>query len=89
MKHRISWDLRRSLVNSLVRQGERIVLRRLSGVAADAVKLLREFGTDLVSFFGADVPDAFHQVPLSPDEYQFTVMYIDGVYDYFTVRVFG
>eukprot|EP00969_Alexandrium_andersonii_P021729 951284-Alexandrium_andersonii.AAC.1 len=28
-KHRIIWDLRRSRVNSLVRQGERIVLPRL------------------------------------------------------------
>eukprot|EP00969_Alexandrium_andersonii_P076251 3361781-Alexandrium_andersonii.AAC.1 len=28
VKHRIVWDLRRSLVNGLVRQGERIVLPR-------------------------------------------------------------
>eukprot|EP00969_Alexandrium_andersonii_P243444 10754096-Alexandrium_andersonii.AAC.1 len=63
MKHRIVWDLRRSLVNGLVRQGERIVLRRLSDVVADAVELLREFGAGQVSFLGADAAAAFHQVP--------------------------
>eukprot|EP00969_Alexandrium_andersonii_P332496 14693596-Alexandrium_andersonii.AAC.1 len=30
MKHRIARDLRRALVNGLVRQGERIVLPRIS-----------------------------------------------------------
>eukprot|EP00974_Lingulodinium_polyedra_P002336 217827-Lingulodinium_polyedra.AAC.1 len=30
MKHRLIWDLLRSGVNSLVRQGERIVLPRLA-----------------------------------------------------------
>eukprot|EP00969_Alexandrium_andersonii_P359261 15452788-Alexandrium_andersonii.AAC.1 len=32
LKHRIVWGLRRSLVNGLVRQGERIVLPRISDV---------------------------------------------------------
>eukprot|EP00969_Alexandrium_andersonii_P239444 10570136-Alexandrium_andersonii.AAC.1 len=72
MKHRIAWDLRRSLVAGLARQGERIATPRLSDVISDAVELLRDFGVDQVSFLGADVADAFHQAPLSPDEYRFT-----------------
>eukprot|EP00969_Alexandrium_andersonii_P030259 1319817-Alexandrium_andersonii.AAC.1 len=32
LKHRLIWDLRRSNVNALVRQGERIVLPRLLDV---------------------------------------------------------
>eukprot|EP00969_Alexandrium_andersonii_P097372 4297281-Alexandrium_andersonii.AAC.1 len=57
-KHRIIWDLRRSRVNSLVRQGERIVLPRLLDVAQDALELLEAFG-DNVAFLGTDVSDAF------------------------------
>eukprot|EP00969_Alexandrium_andersonii_P320083 14141793-Alexandrium_andersonii.AAC.1 len=61
MKHRVVWDLQRSLVNGRVRQGERIVLPRLSDVIADTVDLLREFGAEQVGFLGTDVADAFHQ----------------------------
>eukprot|EP00969_Alexandrium_andersonii_P213234 9416072-Alexandrium_andersonii.AAC.1 len=61
MKHLIPWDLRRSLVSSLVRQGERIVRPRLSDVVADAVELLRGCGADRVSFLGTDVADASRQ----------------------------
>eukprot|EP00969_Alexandrium_andersonii_P353268 15439490-Alexandrium_andersonii.AAC.1 len=68
MKHRIVWDLRRSLVSGLVRQGERIVLPRISDVIADAIDLLRAHGLEQISFLGTDVANAFHQVPLSQDE---------------------
>eukprot|EP00969_Alexandrium_andersonii_P080119 3530900-Alexandrium_andersonii.AAC.1 len=50
VKHRIVWDLRRSMVNGLVRQGERIVLPRISDVVSDAVDLLRKHGPGQVSF---------------------------------------
>eukprot|EP00969_Alexandrium_andersonii_P232341 10258767-Alexandrium_andersonii.AAC.1 len=36
MKHRVVLDLRRSLVNGLVRQGELVIFPRLSDVIADA-----------------------------------------------------
>eukprot|EP00969_Alexandrium_andersonii_P162711 7192701-Alexandrium_andersonii.AAC.1 len=68
MKRRFARGLRRSLVDSLVRQGGRVVLPRLSDVVANAVERLREVGADQVSFLGADVADAFHQVPLCPGE---------------------
>eukprot|EP00969_Alexandrium_andersonii_P249409 11022475-Alexandrium_andersonii.AAC.1 len=71
-KHRIIWDLRRSRVNALVRQGERIAPPRLLDVVQDALELLEAFGDD-VTFLGTDVSDAFHQVPISSDEYPFTV----------------
>eukprot|EP00969_Alexandrium_andersonii_P282219 12477128-Alexandrium_andersonii.AAC.1 len=89
VKRRIVWDLRRSMVNGLVRQGERIVLPRISDVVADAVDLLRIHGPDLVSFLGTDVANAFRQAPLSPDEQKFTVVVLRGKYYFFRVLVFG
>eukprot|EP00969_Alexandrium_andersonii_P296749 13113151-Alexandrium_andersonii.AAC.1 len=61
MKHRIVWDRRRSLVNGLVRQGERIVPARISDVVVDAIDLLRACGMDQISFLGTDVTNALHQ----------------------------
>eukprot|EP00969_Alexandrium_andersonii_P252202 11147084-Alexandrium_andersonii.AAC.1 len=60
-KRRIVWGLRRSLVNGLARQGERIVLPRISDVVSDAIYLLRAHGADQVSFLGMGVANAFHQ----------------------------
>eukprot|EP00969_Alexandrium_andersonii_P253740 11215002-Alexandrium_andersonii.AAC.1 len=88
-KHRIVWELRRSLVNGLVRQGENIVLPRISDVISDAIFLLRARGIDQISFLGAGVANAFHQAPLSPDEYKFTAVVLQGKYYYFRVLVFG
>eukprot|EP00969_Alexandrium_andersonii_P191041 8439110-Alexandrium_andersonii.AAC.1 len=67
MKHGIIWALRRSRVNSLVRQRERIVLPRLLDVVSDALELLEALGDD--AFSDADVSDAFLQVPAAPEEY--------------------
>eukprot|EP00969_Alexandrium_andersonii_P216642 9568850-Alexandrium_andersonii.AAC.1 len=61
VKHRIVWDLRRSLANGLIRQGERIALPRIFVVVADAIDLLRAHGLDKISFLGTDVANAFHQ----------------------------
>eukprot|EP00969_Alexandrium_andersonii_P204332 9029726-Alexandrium_andersonii.AAC.1 len=66
------------MVNGLVRQGERIVLPRISDVVSDTVDLLRRHGPELVSFLGTDVANAFRQVPLSPDEQKFTVVVLWG-----------
>eukprot|EP00969_Alexandrium_andersonii_P373419 15483982-Alexandrium_andersonii.AAC.1 len=46
-------------------------------------------GSDSVSFLGTDVANAFHQVPLSPDEQMFTVVILQGMYYFFRVLVFG
>ena len=89
LKHRIVWDLRRSLVNSLVRQGERIILPRLSDVVDDAHALAAENPPGSLRVLGTDIEDAFHQVPILPDEYAFTVAYVGGVFYYFRVLIFG
>jgi hypothetical protein len=89
-KHRIIWDLLRSGVNSRVHQGERIILPRILDVAQDVLdlcKLLRP-GEDIY-FFGTDVSDAFHQIPLRRNEWKFTVAEFAGKYYIFTVLVFG
>ena len=88
VKHRLVWDLRRSGVNLAVRQGERVILPRLSDVVAD----LRELaGTNKTGAFllGTDVSEAFHQVPLHESERQFTVAALGGKYYVFKVLVFG
>eukprot|EP00969_Alexandrium_andersonii_P319676 14122481-Alexandrium_andersonii.AAC.1 len=56
LKRRVVWDLRRSLVNGLVRQGERVVLPRISGVISGAIYLLRAHGVDQVSLPGIGAP---------------------------------
>eukprot|EP00969_Alexandrium_andersonii_P229306 10126932-Alexandrium_andersonii.AAC.1 len=87
-KHRLIRDLCRSQVNALVRQGERVVLPRLQDAVADALDLLEALGEGVV-FLGTDVSDAFHQVPISPEEYPFTAAVIDGRYYHFKILVFG
>eukprot|EP00969_Alexandrium_andersonii_P284108 12560345-Alexandrium_andersonii.AAC.1 len=62
---------------------------RISDVVADAIYLLRAHGLGQISFLGTDVANAFHQGPLSPDEYTFTVVVPQGKFYYFRVLVFG
>jgi hypothetical protein len=85
-KHRLIWDLLRSEVNSLVHQGERIILPRPLDVVDDARAL---HGPGGLLFFGTDVADAFHQVPLHPLERRYTVAVFESHFYYFTVLVFG
>ena len=64
-KHRLVWDLPRSGVNTLVRQGDRIILPRVSDVLEDRAEL--QVGltpTEELYVFGTDVSDAFHQIPI-------------------------
>ena len=72
-KHRIIWDLRRSGVNSLTRQTERVILPRVEDVANDIMNLTRSSGKDeRVFLLSADIVDAFHQIPVHPSEQRFT-----------------
>eukprot|EP00969_Alexandrium_andersonii_P013270 579014-Alexandrium_andersonii.AAC.1 len=61
VKRRVAWGLRRSLANGSVRQGERIVLPRISDVIADTIDPLRARGLDQISFLGTGVANVFHQ----------------------------
>ena len=89
-KHRIIWDLLRSGVNSRVHQGERIILPRVLDVAQDVLDLSKLLTPgEEIYFFGTDVTDAFHQIPLRRNEWRFTVAEFNGKYYIFTVLVFG
>ena len=58
-KHRIMWVLRRSGVNSLTRQTERVILPRLEDVANDIMNLTRSSGKDeRVFLLSTDIVDA-------------------------------
>ena len=87
-KHRLVWDLRRSGVNLAVRQGERVVLPRLSDVVAD-LRELASLDTERMVLLGTDVSEAFHQIPLHESERRFTVAALGGKYYVFKVLVFG
>jgi hypothetical protein len=74
-KHKLVRDFLRSRVNSLIHQGERVILPRVSdfveGILLD-VHNLGDFSEDtldiLVRLFGIDISDAFHQIPLDSSE---------------------
>ena len=88
VKHRLVWDLRRSGVNLAVKQGERVVLPRLSDVVAD-LRELSAPGKEDAFMLGTDVSEAFHQVPLHPSERRYTVASLGGRFFVFKVLVFG
>ena len=88
-KHRVVWDLRRSQVNASVRQGERVVLPRLLDVVNDICHLARASPDSTISMLGTHIADAFHQVPLDPSEWRFTVASFQGRFYVFRVLVFG
>ena len=72
-------DLRRSLVSSLVVAPERIVLPRLRDVLIDAVTLLQKREHhEQVEAMVADFDDAFHSLPIHPDEEKYCVARIAG-----------
>ena len=80
MKHRLVWDLLRSSVNSVVQQGERVVLPRVLDLVNDAWDLSQSSHPKDLHLFGTDISDAFHQVPLSPDEWRFTAASFQEVF---------
>ena len=89
-KYRLVWDLRRSGVNAVTLQGERVVLPRIldlvNSIAAIACQLDEE---DELVLLGTDIADAFHQVPLDPREWKFTAAALGGYIFVFKVLVFG
>ncbi len=90
IKHRLVWDLLRSTVNSVVQQGERVVLPRVMDFVHDAWDLSKNTpGNTTLHLFGTDISDAFHQVPLHPSEWRFTAASFQGKYYVFKVLVFG
>lgn len=64
-KARIIWDLRESRINSLCRQGERVILPRLRDAIMDANRIYRQGG--LPRFLAVDITNAFHNVPAGKD----------------------
>ena len=80
VKHRLVWDLLRSNVSAHVQQGERVVLPRLMDVINDAVELAADSTAPQLVLLGTDISDAFHQVPLNPAEWRFTVAAFQGKY---------
>ncbi|MFM7985557.1 MAG: hypothetical protein ACKPKO_40215 [Candidatus Fonsibacter sp.] len=90
VKHRLVWDLRRSGVNSLIRLGERIVLPRVQDLIDGVFDLFRHAtADDGILFFGTDVLDACHHIPLNRQEQRFTATAVNGVYYVFRALVFG
>ena len=85
-KHRIVWDMSESGVNSQIIATERIVLPRPSDVVASVTQVQ---SLDGIEFFGIDISDAFHQVPLHEAERRFTAAEFQGEYFVFVVLVFG
>ena len=90
VKYRLVWDLRRSGVNLVILQGERVVLPRISDVL-DSIKKLGDpkLAFPNVWLLGTDISDAFHQVPLDPREWQYTAAAFRGRVYIFKVLVFG
>ena len=64
-KARIIWDLRESKINSLCRQGERVILPRLRDAIADANETYRQGGRP--RFLAVDITNAFHNIPAGRD----------------------
>ena len=89
LKHRLIWDLLRSGVNSTVRQGERIILPRLPDLVQDALQLRLASPDATPLIFGTDVSDAFHNIPIRPDEWRFVCASVLDHFYVFTVVISG
>ena len=78
-KVRLVVDLRRSHVNALVIAPERIVLPRLRDVLKDGVDLVRGcLVHEQVEAMVSDFADAFHSLPVHPDEEKYCLARIEG-----------
>ena len=91
IKARVVTDLRRSGVNRCVQAGERIVLPRGKDVVADTAFLLHALAPDAdAEAMVLDFSDAFHTLPVHPEERKFGVAQaFDGAYLVFDTVVFG
>jgi hypothetical protein len=88
-KHRLIWDLLRSLVNESVAIGERIVLPRLQDAVEDALRLLAGNPGQHLEWLVLDVMDAFHNIPVHPSEWRFACGKVGGRYVLFLVLCMG
>ena len=90
VKHRLVWDLRRSGVNAITLQGERVVLPRILDLVNSIAELAGALGPgETISLLGTDIADAFHQVPLDQREWKYTAAALGGFVYIFRVLVFG
>ena len=90
VKRRFIWDLRESEVNRAVYLGERVVLPRLED-AADNLRDLQRLSApgDQLRMLVLDISDAFHQVPLHPEERRLHAALVGGVPVVYRCLVFG
>jgi hypothetical protein len=92
-KHHFVWDFLRSKVNSLIHQGERVILPRVSdfvdGILLDANNARQPSHDRPIWLFGIDISDAFHQILLNNSEKRFTVACINEKLRVFHCLVFG
>jgi hypothetical protein len=84
-KHRLVWDFLRSKVNSLIHQGERIILPRVSDFVECILLDVHnsgEFSEDtldtLMWLSGIDISDAFRKIPRNSSEKRFAVAFINN-----------
>ena len=64
-------------------------LPRAADLVQDVLQLASDTGQQWVRFYGTDVADAFHQIPLHPDEWRFVCTSLGGKYYCFKCVVFG
>ena len=91
-KHRLIWDLLRSEVNDSVVCPERIVLPRIQDAVDDARSLLRGCADDPaigLEWLVLDVADAFHNIPLKPQERRFACGKVGNRFIVFRVLCMG
>ena len=86
-KHRLIVDLLRSEVNVHISRGERIILPRISDAIRDALGL-RRTGAE-AEFMVADFTDAFHMIPLAPNERRFVAFKAFGKFYVAKSLMFG
>jgi hypothetical protein len=90
VKHRLIWDLRRSAVNLHCTVQERTVLPRVIDLVNDVVDLLLECKSgETVVMMILDVANAFHLIPVHPDEAKFLTTSFDGKVQEYSCMVFG
>ena len=90
LKHRMIWDLLRSNINASATQSERIILPRLIDLVNDTVDLMTAAGEgEEVWIFIMDVKNAFHLLPLRPDERRYFCTSAFGKLQLYLVMLFG
>ncbi len=77
-------------MNGVLAQGERVILPRLTELVEDIGELAGPGRSGAhMALIGADIMDAFHQIPLHPAERRFTLELINSRVYEFRVLVFG